>query len=176
MIQVFFLSMFVGIIDPSIYPLVNWHRPWKMSVFSGNQSSNPLFGRVCAGWEDGKCHKPSPQNRMEVDGMQFFGNSPIGKQHMFSKRVPDIFFGGVIGSKTVQTANFDGTSPFESGIVFWANPIHHGLQGFWFWGYIPWSLWDNTLNLYRLNLPKLLLKFWSSMVICSLVFHYIFRE
>lgn len=55
---------------------------------------------------------------MEVDGMQFFGNSPIGKQHMFSKRVPDIFFRGVIGLKTVQTANFDGTPPFESVFFF----------------------------------------------------------
>jgi len=55
---------------------------------------------------------------MEIDGMQFFGNSPIGKQHMFSKRVPDISFGRVIGSNKVQTANFDGTPPFESVIFF----------------------------------------------------------
>ena len=61
--------------------------------------------------------------------MQFFGNSPIGKQHMFSKRVPDIFFRGVIGLKTVQTANFDGTPPFES-VFFLSESRTPWLTGF----------------------------------------------
>ena len=62
--------------------------------------------------------------------MQFFGNSPIGKQHMFSKRVPDISFGRVIGSNKVQTANFDGTPPFESVIFFLSESRTPWLTGF----------------------------------------------
>ena len=35
----------------SIYPLVNKHRPWKLPIFNGNQSSNPyLAGSMLIYW------------------------------------------------------------------------------------------------------------------------------